>query len=290
MNTVTVRVPASSANLGPGFDSFAAALDIWLEVTVTEAGEFSVITDLELPTDRTNLLVAAFERIHPADGLRFEIASDIPLSGGLGSSAAAIVAGIIAAKEISGQQPDLLRFASGVEGHPDNVSAALLGGVVIVSHLNPHRFDPPEDLAAVLVVPHEAVPTRAARAALPAQVPLADAADNVAHGALLMLGLQTADAALISRGLHDHLHQPYRASLYPRSDDLLTRGRDIGALGATISGAGPTVLFWAIKQQRDCVARELTRLVGDWAQVIPTRFTPQGAHVLHPLPDELPGT
>jgi homoserine kinase len=286
MSSVTVRVPASSANLGPGFDSFAAALDLWLELTVTETGEFSVLTDLDLPTDRTNLIVAAFERIHPSDGLRFEISSDIPLSGGLGSSAAAIVAGILAAKEISGEQPDVLRFACGVEGHPDNVAAALLGGVVIVSHLNPHRFDPPEDLAAVLVVPHEAVPTHAARAALPAQVPLADAADNVAHGALLMLGLQTGDPALICRGLHDHLHQPYRASLFPRSDDLLTRGRDIGALGATISGAGPTVLFWVTAKQQDSVARHLADLTSDWATTIRTRFTPQGAQVTQTPPED----
>jgi homoserine kinase len=279
MKTVTVRVPASSANLGPGFDSFAAALDIWLELEVTEAGEFSVTTDLAVPTDRTNLVVSSFERIHTADGLRFAISSDIPLSGGLGSSAAAIIAGILAAKEISGEQPDVLRFACGVEGHPDNVSAALLGGVVVVSHLNPHRFDPPADIAAILVVPHEAVSTREARAALPAQVPLADAADNVAHGALLMLGLQSGDPSLICRGLRDHLHQPYRAKLYPRSAALLAKARELGALGATISGAGPTVLFWVTANQLNSVTKHLTALTTDWAQVMPTHFTPSGAHV-----------
>jgi homoserine kinase len=279
MKSVTVRVPASSANLGPGFDSFAAALDIWLELTVTEADEFSVVTDLEVPTDRRNLVVCAFERVHPADGLRFEISSEIPLIGGLGSSAAAIIAGVLAAKAISGEQPDVLRFACGVEGHADNVSAALLGGVVVVSHLNPHRFDPPADLAAVLVVPREAVSTREARASLPSHVPLADAADNVAHGALLMLGLQTGDPALISRGLRDHLHQPYRAKLYPQSAALLAKAREIGALGATISGSGPSVLFWTTGRQQAAVARHLTLLAEGWADVIPTSFTTAGASV-----------
>jgi len=279
MTDVTVRVPASSANLGPGFDCFAAALDLWLELRVSESDAFAVSSDLPLPTDRSNLVVRAFERIHSSEGLHFEISSEIPLSGGLGSSAAAVVAGLLAAARLAEVEVDVLRFATGVEGHPDNAAAALRGGIVVVSHDNPHRLDPPDNIAVVLVVPHEGVITAQARAALPAQVPLADAADNVAHGALLMLGLQSSDPALICRGLRDHLHQPYRAKLYPRSDELRGRARELGALGATISGAGPTVVFWVTGKQQTAVAHHLTELTDGWARVIETSFTPSGASV-----------
>ena len=97
-----------------------------------------------------------------------------------------------------------------------------------------------------------------------------------------MLGLQSGDPALISRGLRDHLHQPYRAKLYPHSSDLLAKARDIGALGATISGAGPTVLFWVTTNQLTPVTKHLTQLTADWAQVLPTHFTPKGAQVIQP--------
>ncbi len=283
MTTTTVRVPASSANLGPGFDCFAAALDLWLELRVSDSDRFAVATDLPLPLDHTNLIVRAFEQIHPCEGLRFEIDAEIPLSGGLGSSAAAVVAGLLAAAYRAGTEVDLLSLATSVEGHPDNAAAALQGGVVVVSHGNAHRIDPPANIAAVLVVPHDGVRTADARAALPAQVPLADAADNVAHGALLMLGLKDADPALVSRGLRDHLHQPYRAKLYPRSDELRARARELGALGATISGAGPTILFWVTTDQQSSVAQQLTELTTGWATVIATSFSPTGAQVIQPV-------
>src|SRR5438270_629946 len=130
-----VRVPASSANLGSGFDVLAAALDLHLELEVEEAGEFGVdVGEHDVPTDRSNLCVRAFEQLHPADGLRFEISSEIPLARGLGSSAAAIVAGLMAADhlyELGLERDDLYRLAVEIEGHPDNVGAALYGGVVV---------------------------------------------------------------------------------------------------------------------------------------------------------------
>lgn len=282
MTTTTVRVPASSANLGPGFDCFAAALDLWLELRVSDSDRFAVATDLPLPLDRTNLVVRAFEQVHPSEGLRFEIDGEIPLSGGLGSSAAAVVAGLLAAAHRAGTEADILSLATGVEGHADNAAAALHGGVVVVSHGHAHRFTAPANIAAVLVVPHEGVRTADARAALPAQVPLADAADNVAHGALLVLGLKDADPALVSRGLRDHLHQPYRAKLYPRSAELRARARELGALGATISGAGPTILFWVTPDQQASVAQQLTELTKGWAKVIATSFSQAGAQVIQP--------
>jgi homoserine kinase len=233
---VRVRVPASSANLGPGFDCFAAALGLFLELEVSEAERFELVSELDVPHDRSNLTVAAFERILPAAGYHFELRSQIPLSGGLGSSAAAVVAGLLAAQRLRGDGADLLAIATELEGHPDNVAAALLGGVVVCADGEPHRFEVPDGLEALLVIPHGAVRTEQARAALPAQVPLADAVYNTAHGALLMLGLAGADFELLARGLGDRLHQPYRAHLYPRSaGGFGGGGGGVGGLG----GGGP---------------------------------------------------
>ncbi|MEY2515521.1 MAG: homoserine kinase, partial [bacterium] len=229
-----VRVPASSANLGPGFDAFAAALGLHVEVDVRETGSFGVETDLDIARDRRNLCVRAFSKLHSPDRFTFRIRSQVPLSGGLGSSAAAYVAGLLAAQSMFELDADLLALATELEGHPDNAAAALLGGVVIVAEGKPTRLEPPAGLEAVLVVPHKPVRTARARQTLPAKVPLADAAANVASGALLTLGLATADFSLIARGLADRLHQPYRAHLYPRSAALVDDAESLGALGATI--------------------------------------------------------
>jgi homoserine kinase len=274
-----VRVPASSANLGPGFDSFAAALALHLEVDVSEVGSFEVATDLDVPRDRSNLVVRAFERLHPADGLRFEIRSQIPLSGGLGSSAAAIVAGLMAADHLYELDADLFDLASELEGHPDNVAAALRGGFVVCADGAAHRFEAPAGLEALLVVPEEPVRTEAARAALPVSVPLGDAVFNTAHAALLMLGLASGDWELLARGLADRLHQPARAHLYPRSAELVTQARHLGALGATISGAGPSVLVWCHYEQTAGVFDALRGRTNGWASVIRAPFESQGADV-----------
>jgi homoserine kinase len=274
-----VRVPGSSANLGPGFDVLAAALSLHLDLEVVETGQFAIRTELDVPRDRSNLIVRAFERLHPADGFEFRIASEIPLQGGLGSSAAAIVAGLLAADHLFELDADLLPLAAELEGHPDNVAAALEGGFVVCEGGRVHRFEPPMGLEAVLVVPRDAVRTEAARAALPATVPLADAAFNVSQAATLMLGLAAGDWELIAAGLGDRLHQPYRAHLYPRSAELLEQARKLGALGATISGAGPTVLVWCQYEQTGGVAAALGRRVAEWAEVIRAPFESQGADV-----------
>ncbi len=274
-----VRVPASTANLGPGFDVLAAALALHLEVEVIETGSFAVLTELELPRDRGNLLVQAFERLHPADDFEFRIASKIPLSGGLGSSAAAVVAGLLAADHIFELDADVRSLAVELEGHPDNVAAALEGGFVICDQAVVHRFEPPMGLEAILVVPDEPVETEAGRAALPATVPIADAAFNLAHVAMLIRGLSVADWDLISEGLQDRLHQPHRAHLYPRSAELLARARETGALGATISGAGPAVLVWCHYEQTGGVMDGLIRRTEGWAKVIRAPFETQGADV-----------
>jgi homoserine kinase len=274
-----VRVPASSANLGPGFDCMAAALALTLEVEVEETGEFSVETDLPVAKGRENLCVRAFERLHSADGFTFRIKSEIPLVGGLGSSAAAIVAGLMAADHLFELDADLLALATEIEGHPDNVAASLYGGFVVCADGNATRFDPPTGLEALAVVPEQAVRTRAARAALTAEVPVADAVFNVAHAALLTLGLANGDWDLVARGLHDRLHQRQRASLFPRSFELACDARELGALGATISGAGPTVLVWCFYEQTGAVAEALRPLIDGWASVLRVSFELQGAYV-----------
>jgi homoserine kinase len=274
-----VRVPASSANLGPGFDTFAAAVGIHMTLEVEETGRFAVETDLKIARDGRNLAVRGFARLHPPDRFTFRIASDIPLSGGLGSSAAAYVSGLMAADHIFELDADLLALATELEGHPDNVAAALLGGFVVCADGRATRFEPPTGLEAALVVPSRAVRTKEARAALPPEVPMSDAVFNTAHGALLMLGLAKGDWDLVAAGLDDRLHQPRREHLYPRSMDLVRRARDVGALGATISGAGPTVLVWCHYEQTGAVVEALRREADGWADVLRAPFESHGADV-----------
>jgi homoserine kinase len=276
-----VRVPASSANLGPGYDVLAAALSLSLELEVKETGDFLVHADVPgLPTDRSNLCVRAFERLHPANGVTFQIRSEIPASAGLGSSAAAIVAGLAAADHMFELDAPLFDLAVELEGHPDNVAAALHGGFVLCPGPGeePVRFDPPAGLEGVLAIPDHEVPTAEARAAMPAEVPLAEAVYNAGHASLLVLGLAKDDFSLIGRGLHDLVHQPRRRSLYPRSMELVERAEELGAVGATISGAGPTVLFWCHWQQTGGLVERLKTEAPD-CEVRRATFSPGGADV-----------
>ncbi|OJU83949.1 MAG: homoserine kinase [Solirubrobacterales bacterium 70-9] len=281
-----VRVPASSANLGPGYDAMAAAVALHLELEVEETGEYAFETGgLAVPTGRDNLLVRAFETLHSADGITFRLRSEIPLARGLGSSAAAIVAGLVAADhlfELALTKEELLARATEIEGHPDNVAAAIYGGfVVCAAGGDPFaaRFDPPEGLEGIVVIPGEEVSTRKAREAIPAEVPLADAVTNVSAAALLVLGLRSADLDLVGRGLHDAIHQPRRRPLYPRSMEIVDAAAELGALGATISGAGPTVLIWTTWEEAGGVAAALKERVEGWAEVKRLPFEPLGADV-----------
>lgn len=273
-----VRVPASSANLGPGYDVLAAALDLQHELEVEETGTFSVACDVPgVPLDRDNLCVRAFERLHPADDVSFTIRSAIPPAAGLGSSAAAIVAGLCAADHMYELDAPLFDLAVELEGHPDNVAAAVYGGFVISAH-PPARLDPPSGLEAVLAIPSFEVPTAAAREALPGEVPLSDAVFNLSQASLLVLGLAREDFSLIGRGLGDALHQPRRRPLYTRSMELVETAASLGALGATISGAGPTVLFWSHWEQTGGVVERLRAEAPD-CEVRRVTFAPGGADV-----------
>ena len=304
-----VRVPATSANLGPGYDVLGAALEIYCELEVAEdpAG-FSVDPgDRSLPAGRDNLVVRSFEHLHPADGLRFTVRSDIPLARGLGSSAAAILAGLLAADhlyELGNSREQLFAHACEIEGHPDNVAAALYGGVTVcappgsqarqtppdpielatggVQQLDataPVRLDPPQGVEGILVIPFEEVSTEQARAAMPAEVPLGDATHNVAAAAQLVLGIERSDLTLIDRGLADRLHQPHRRGIYPRSMEIVELAHELGAIGATISGSGPTVLIWSYWQSGGAITEELAGRVEGWAELRRAPFSPLGASV-----------
>ncbi len=267
----------------------AAAVSLYLEVEVEETGEFSLDPGgLDVSTGRDNLVVQAFESLHSADGIAFRLRSEIPLARGLGSSAAAIVAGLFAADhlyELALSLEEMLALAVALEGHPDNVAAAIYGGFVICGvgdggAPSATRFDPPGGLEGVVVVPAEEVSTERAREAIPTEVPLGDAVANVAAAALLVLGLKTADLDLIAHGLADRIHQDRRRHLYPRSMELVdSAATELGALGATISGAGPSVLVWTTWQDAGKVAEHLQRRCAAWAEVRRLPFTPHGADV-----------
>ena len=283
-----VRVPASSANLGPGYDVMAAAVSLWLELEVQETGEFSFDPGgADVRTGRDNLVVRAFESLGPSDAIAFRMRSEIPLTRGLGSSAAAIVAGLFAADhlfELGLSKEEMLARASELEGHSDNVAASIYGGFVIcgadsAGHPSAARFDPPAELEGVVVVPPEEVSTKLARSAIPQEVPLEDAVANVSSASRLVLGLLRSDLDLVAEGSHvaglvDDLHRPWEELL------AIVLMEPVGeALGATISGAGPTVLVWTTVEDAGKVASALKGRYGDWAEVRRLPFSPLGADV-----------
>jgi homoserine kinase len=188
--------------------------------------------------------------------------------------------------ELANSREDLLAHATEMEGHPDNVAAALYGGVTLCppgpgdgTQPAPVLLAPPEGVEGILVVPQEDVPTSEARAAMPAELPLADVTHNVAAAAQLALGIERSDLGLIRSGLADRIHQPRRAHLFPRSMELVDRAQELGALGATISGAGPTVLVWTFWQSGPGLLAELEAFADGWAEVRRAQFSPRGARV-----------
>ena len=244
----TVRVPASSANLGPGFDLLAAALALHVEVEVVETGRFAVRTDLKIARDRRNLVVRGFAKLHDPSAFEFRITSDIPLSGGLGTSAAAYLAGLLAADSIFELDADVLALATELEGHPDNVAPATYGGFVVCGQANAgdhtdvwaQRAPIEPAISAVVFVPADGVATELARELLPAEVAHDEAAANTGRAALLVAALAGAPERLL-RATEDFLHQRYRAGAMPASYALVEKLRASG-VPAVVSGAGPTVL------------------------------------------------
>lgn len=252
---VRVRAPATTANLGPGFDCAGAALELWNELEIAQAGGLEVAVEgegaTELPADATHLALMAFSELAPADGLRFTFVNRIPLARGLGSSAAAIALGLVGASLVSGRElgvEELLALGLRFEPHPDNLAPALAGGVCLswpdAGRQRVARIADSLPLVAIAVVPEARVETQAARAALPGQVAHVDAAFTAGRAALLGAGLASGSAELLAAAFADRLHEPYRGPLSPVWKPLRERLPE-GAAGLTISGSGPTVIVWA---------------------------------------------
>ncbi len=273
MPPVSVDVPGSSANLGPGYDCLAIALPLRLRVSVERRPGPLAVTVRgdgadELPADATNLIAATLltELDERGDDLAIEVENGIPLGAGCGSSAAAIVAALAAADLLRGRDIDrasLILRASAIEGHPDNVAASVLGGITIAAGDPPiaRRIDPPESLGLVVAVASERVPTTDARAALTDDIPRANAVWNIQHSALLVHALHTGALEDVAAALTDRLHQDARAPLMPTFEALRSRSDDLGALGVTLSGAGPSVLVWCNAEATDRVAAAVRETV-----------------------------
>jgi homoserine kinase len=275
---VAVEVPATSANLGAGYDCLAVALEIIDRVEVECLARPGAGVEIavegegagELPEDRSNAFIVALERglaevrgEGAAElGWRVQMRNRIPLARGLGSSAAATVGGLLAGAALAGATlatDRALALATELEGHPDNAAAALLGGFTIAAHGDVPtaiRFDAPRDLRAVLFIPELRLTTREMRAALPERVPLVDAVANLQRVALGVASLAAGSAEGLRHLTVDRLHEPYRAAVYPELPRLVGAARDVGALGACLSGAGSAVIAFA-----DTLAA-LTRIEG----------------------------
>ncbi len=263
--TVTVHVPASTANLGPGFDCLGLALGLHNSVEIGLGGpglELHVegYGSQETPRDGSNLIVSAAHRGFQILGqaipaMRIKATNRIPLASGLGSSAAAIISGLAAANHLAGgklTKNDLLGLASELDGHPDNVAASLFGGLTLVGHgpdgLLSRRISTAE-LKLVIAVPDLALPTVEMRRILPEEVPLADAVANLANCAFTIEALREGDFALLSASMVDRLHQPYRKQYIPAYDQVFAAALSAGAASMAISGSGPSMIAFAANEQ-----------------------------------------
>ena len=297
MGELRVRVPASSANLGPGFDSFAIALPLLAEYDVRPARSWSVSTEGDgdgVPTGDDNLFVVAARAAAKAaaetiGSYHVTQRSMIPVGRGLGSSAAAIVGGVVAANALLGEPLDrrsLLRVASEGEGHADNVAAALYGAftVALPGDDGPvaTRIAFPRAWRICLLIPREPLATEKAREVLSPSVPREDAVFNLAHAAALLAAVLRSDGALLSIAMTDRLHQPARAHLVTGLDDIIAAARSAGAFGAALSGAGPTIVAFAPARlaARVVVAmEESAHAVGTMARGRVVRVRAAGAQV-----------
>ncbi|SFE24595.1 homoserine kinase [Paenibacillus catalpae] len=264
---VIVKVPASTANLGPGFDTLGMALSLyaWIEMSAAETTTFRLYGDQMqgIPTDKSNLLYQVAQLVFEEAGVsipELDIAmySDIPLTRGLGSSASAIVGALAAANGLIGSPlPDhkLFQLATKLEGHPDNVGASLFGGIVVSAwdgeRADYVRLEPHAKLETLVAIPAFQLSTEKARHALPSQISMADAVFNVGRSSLLVAALASGELGLIRHAMRDRLHQPYRAPLIPGMSAILEHAADYGALGAALSGAGPTLIAFVDADSKD---------------------------------------
>ena len=282
LKSVKVRVPGTSANCGPGFDCLGVACTIYNELELTLLREERLDIEItgdgaeNIPVDERNIvwrsiqkLLAQAGREQEYKGAIIRMNNGVPLSRGLGSSATAIVGGLKAGNECLGNpftNRDLLQMATEIEGHPDNVAPAIFGGftISIVRNGKPECFSllPKLPLKLVVTVPEFFLPTKAARAVLPAEVPMKDAVFNIGRAAMLTAALCKGNKSFLRSVFDDALHQPYRAKLIPGMYDVFKAARAAGALGASMSGAGPCLIAFTVENaeavgmaMRDAFAR-----------------------------------
>ncbi len=289
-----LRVPASSANLGPGFDALGVALAIYLDCYFEKSDGLRIsVTGREaecIPTGEENLiwqtaLAVARDAGEPLPPVDLRIRNEIPIGKGLGSSAAALTAGVVIADQLLGLGWKPLRIldeAAQIEGHPDNVSACVLGSIVASAIdsggvARAVRIELPERYGVAVVVPDFDLPTVKARAALPDSYSRADTVFNVQRSALLIAALATGTTSAFPAALEDRLHQPYRAPLVPGLDEIL-RLRAPGLLGCALSGAGPSILvFYQRGSEQVCdLVRQVFALNGHASEILWTRIADHG--------------
>jgi homoserine kinase len=260
-----VSVPGTTANCGPGFDSVGIACTIYnhIELELVEQGTCIVDVGGEgkgiIPVNERNIAVkavrAVLDRVNCIDyGISLKMDNKVPLARGLGSSAAAIVGGLVAANEATGNQltqQSLFEMATAIEGHPDNVAPAIFGGITIsiTKEKKPHcmRFMPPKELVMVVAVPEFTLSTHKARQVLPSLIPFQDSVFNVGRTAMLIGALCSGEYQHLQYALEDKLHQPYRQSLIPGMKEVFDAAIQSGAYGAALSGAGPCLISYTDK-------------------------------------------
>jgi homoserine kinase len=264
---ITIRVPATSANLGPGFDSLGLALDLWNETSITLAIEHTIQISGEgaekLSVGENNLIIQSAQKLADCAGKRLppfhvDCVNKIPLSSGLGSSAAAKLTGLLAANSLLGKPlstAEILSLGTEMEGHPDNVAAALLGGLVVstMDHgkVIAHKITGIENVPPIyttVVLPEFHLPTQESRTALPHQVSLKDAVHNISRSVLVAEAFRNGDVDLLGKAMTDTLHQPHRLPLIPGAQAAMDAAKAAGASAAALSGAGPSVIAFASKR------------------------------------------
>ena len=261
----SIKAPATTANLGPGFDTLGLALDLWNETTISSADEFSVKVDGEgagrLSGGKYNLIVRAAQKLvdhvgKPLPTFHAESVNQIPLSSGLGSSAAAIVTGLLAGNallESPLSKEDLLNIAAKMEGHADNVAPALMGGLVISTIENgkviARQIPVQMDVHVTVALPDHYLPTKQARAALPRKVSMKSAVHNISRTVLVAEAFRSGDLSLLGEAMTDKLHQPYRLKLIPGAKNAMEVAKEAGAAAVALSGAGPSMVAFSSKAE-----------------------------------------
>lgn len=263
-----IKVPATSANLGPGFDSLGLALDLWNETVVTLAIEFSVRIKGEgeekLSTGENNLIFRAAQKLTDFAGrslppFHADCFNKIPLSSGLGSSAAATLTGLLAGNALLGNpllKEEILDLATEMEGHPDNVAPALMGGLVVSmidqGKIIAHKIAVAENDSPIhitFVLPDYHLPTKEARAVLPEKVSMKDAVHNISRAVLVTEAFRNGDLDLLGKAMTDTLHQPYRLKLIPGAESAMNAAKEAGANAVALSGAGPGLIAFSSKAE-----------------------------------------